>query len=121
MRARNMRLPYKSIEFVPDYEQYFNGVKIGLLFFPFYRNNPTKKVTGWLIDEIVERSQKCELIVGDSDENPIVLDGTYWALGRPSGSFIRYIRRKHKEEEIIFRNCEWKILKPLPDGYCFDE
>lgn len=119
MRARNMRLPYKSIEFVPDYEQYFNGVKIGLFFFPFYRNNPTKKVTGWLIDEIIEWSSNNDLIIDDSNDNPFILDGTFWSLRRPAGDFIVTLRKKF-DYDFVVRNCDGVILPPPPPGYCFD-
>ena len=114
-----MSFPYKPIEWIPDYEQYFNGVKIGLFFFPFYRNDPTKNVTGWLIDEIIEWSKDNDLIIQDSKGEPIVLDGTYWSLGRPAGRFIWYLRRKYKDK-IIVRNCNWHILSTSLDEYYFD-
>lgn len=114
-----MGFPYKSIEWIPNYEQYFNGVKIGLFFFPFYRNDPTEKVTGWLIDEIVEWSKSNGLIIQEPDNKPIILSETSWSFGQPAGYFSWDMRRKYKDD-IIARNGDWHILPTPLDEYYFD-
>ena len=114
-----MSFPYKSIEYVPEYELYFKGVKIGLFFFPFRKEDPTKKVSEWLIDEIIDWCKDNDLIIQE-DNSPIILDGTYWSLGRPAGTFVWYMQRKYGDD-IIVRNCDGQILPPpLPDSYYFD-
>lgn len=114
-----MYFPYKSVEFIPKYEQYFKGVKIALFFFPFRRDDPTKNVSDWLIDEIIDWSKSRGLIINDSDNTPIVLDGTGWSLGRPAGTFVWSLSRKYKDD-IIVRNCDWHVLPAPTDDYYFD-
>lgn len=115
-----MSFPYKSIEYVPEYEQYFKGVKIGLFFFPFRKDDLTKNVSEWLIDEIIDWSKSRNLIIREPNNSPIILDDTDWTLGRPAGRFIWYLQRKYGDT-IIVRNCDGQILPtPLPDSYYFD-